>query len=77
MNVVFPSFFLFFYCLVGLIAILGTIFWIWMIVDCAINEPSEGNDKVVWILIIVLTHVIGAAIYFFVRRPERKRVVGR
>ena len=49
----------------------GTILWIWMIVDCATKEPSEGNDKLVWILIIVLTHWIGALIYLLVRRPKR------
>lgn len=55
-------------------AVLGvgaTIFWIWMIVDCATKERSEGNDKLVWILIVVLTHWIGALIYFLVRRPKR------
>ena len=47
-------------------------FWIWMIVDCATNEPSVGNDKIVWIVIIVFTHFIGALIYYFVRhRPRR------
>ena len=49
----------------------GTILWIWMIVDCATKEPSEGNDKLIWILIIVLTHWIGALIYLLVRRPKR------
>jgi prolipoprotein diacylglyceryltransferase len=71
------SFFLLFACIIGLIALFGTVFWIWMIVDCAANEPSEGNDKVMWIVIIVLTNLIGAAIYYFARRPERMRVVGR
>lgn len=66
-----------FICCFGLILLLGTAFWIWMIVDCATNEPSGDNNKVVWILVIVLTHLVGAAIYFFVRRPERKRLVGR
>ncbi len=47
-------------------------FWIWMIVDCATNEPSTGNDKVVWIIIIVFAHVIGALIYYFVRRRQRQ-----
>ena len=51
-------------------------FWIWMLVDCATKEPSAGNDKVIWILVIVLTHWIGALIYYFVRRPERKRLFG-
>ncbi len=44
--------------LIGLIGIFGTMFWIWMIVDCATNEPSESQDKIMWILIIVLTHFI-------------------
>ncbi|MFC1453066.1 PLDc N-terminal domain-containing protein [Verrucomicrobiota bacterium] len=57
--------------LVFLVVIGGSILWIWMIVDCATKEPSEGNDKLVWILIIVLTHWIGALMYLLVRRPKR------
>ncbi len=60
-----------------LIGLVGTVFWIWMIIDCATKEPSEGNDKVIWILVILLTHVIGALIYFFARRPTRIREFGR
>lgn len=59
-----------------LIGLALLVFWIWMLVDCASKEPSQGNDKLVWILIIVLTHWIGALIYFLVRRPERKRLFG-
>ena len=54
------------------LGILGTIFWLWMLVDCATEEPDEGNNKVVWSIIIVFTHLIGAALYFFVRRPRRR-----
>ncbi len=54
-----------------------TILWIWMIIDCATKEPSEGNDKVIWILIIVLTSWVGALIYLLVRRPERIRQEGQ
>lgn len=53
------------------IALLGMIFWIWVLVDCLTKEPSEGNDKVAWTLFILLVPVIGALIYYFVRRPER------
>lgn len=62
---------------VFVIGILGTLFWIWMLIDCATKEPSEVNDKVIWILVILFTHFIGALIYYFVRRPERKRLLGR
>ena len=61
---------------VGL-GVLGTIFWVWMLVDCATKEPEEGNSKVVWTIIIVFTHLVGAAIYFFVRRPQRRAESGR
>jgi hypothetical protein len=54
-----------------LVGITGLVFWAWMIVDCATHEPSQGNDKIVWILIIVFTNWIGALIYYFVRRPQR------
>lgn len=57
--------------------VLGTAFWIWMLIDCATKEPDVGNNKVIWILIIVLTHWIGAAIYYFVRRPQRRTEIGR
>ena len=53
------------------VSLMATAFWIWMIIDCANNEPSEGNDKIVWILVIVLTGFLGAAIYYFARRPNR------
>ena len=51
--------------------IVSSVFWIWMLVDCATKEPDTGNTKIVWVIIIVFTHVIGAVIYFIVRRPER------
>ena len=61
----------------GLVALVGTVFWIWMLVDCAMNEKNEGNDKIVWIIIILLTHLLGAIIYYLVRRPQRKAELGK
>jgi hypothetical protein len=52
-------------------------FWIWMIIDCVTREPAEGNERLIWVLIIVLAHWIGALIYFFVRRPKRIELYGR
>ena len=50
----------------------ASLFWIWMLVDCATNEPSEGNDKLVWTLIVLFANVLGAAAYYLVRRPQRQ-----
>jgi hypothetical protein len=66
----------FFMFLVFAIAIAGFIFWIRMLVECVTREPDEGNDKLVWILIIVLGGWLGALIYYFVRRPRRMAEVG-
>jgi len=54
----------------------GTVFWVMMIIECAAKESSQGNTKLIWILIIVLTHWIGALIYYFVRRPQRIAELG-
>lgn len=61
----------------GVIGLIATAFWIWMIIDCATKEPSEGNEKIIWILVIIFTHTIGALIYYLVRRPERIRIYGQ
>jgi Phospholipase_D-nuclease N-terminal len=53
------------------IAVLATIFWLWVLVDCLTKESSQGNDKVAWVLFILLVPFIGALVYYFVRRPER------
>ncbi len=62
--------------LVGVCA-LGAILWIWALVDCLRNEPSEGNDKIIWVLVILLTSALGALIYLFVRRPQRIKELGK
>ena len=53
------------------VGVLATLFWIWMLVDCATKESSEGKDKLVWIVIILFANLLGALIYFVVRRPVR------
>jgi sterol desaturase/sphingolipid hydroxylase (fatty acid hydroxylase superfamily) len=63
------------FLLIGLAALA---FWIWMIIDCVTNEPSTGNDKIVWVIIILFAQIVGAVIYYFLRhRPRRMNgVVG-
>lgn len=77
MNVVGPSIFTLFFCGIGVLTLACSIFWVWMIIECATREPANSNDKLVWLLIIIFTHFIGAVLYFFIRRPERIRLMGR
>jgi hypothetical protein len=53
------------------------VFWLWMLVDCATKERNEGNDRIVWLLVILLAQILGALVYFYVRRPARMRELGR
>ena len=59
------------------IAILSTLFWLWMIVDCATHEPSGSNNQILWLLLIIFTHLLGAILYYIIRRPQRIRFVGQ
>ena len=62
----------------GFVLLLGLAFlafWVWMIVDCLRHESRAGHDRLVWVLVIVLAKLLGAAIYYFARyRPRRARL---
>jgi hypothetical protein len=49
--------------------------WIWALVD-AIRVPDDAHyragTKLIWVLVIVLTGFIGAAVYLAVGRPARR-----
>jgi hypothetical protein len=49
-------------------------FWIWMLIHCATNEKLLGNEKLVWVLIVLFANWIGALIYCFVQLPKKKVV---
>ena len=53
------------------IALCAFAFWIWMLVHAATNKGLTDTEKLMWVLIIVFVHFIGALIYFFVGRPKK------
>ena len=54
------------------IFLLGLVFWVWMLVDCA-RQEKEGSTQIVWLLIILFVSIIGAPLYFFLRKMPRQR----
>jgi hypothetical protein len=66
-----------FLVIIGPLAIGACAFWIWMLVECLTKEADTGNTKIAWLLAILFAQIIGAAIYYFVRRPQRYAVLGR
>ena len=55
---------------IGLIALAGTIFWIWELVDVMRREFADSNTKLIWVLVILLGHFIGSVVYYFVGRSQ-------
>jgi hypothetical protein len=53
------------------------IFWIWTLVEVVTKEPSEGNDKIVWLILVLFCHFIGSILYCLIRRPERIKLYGK
>ena len=60
----------------GVIALINLVVVIWALVD-AIKVPDDSmyraGNKLIWILVIILTGIIGAIIYFVVGRPSGDR----
>ena len=54
------------------LALLTFAFWIWMLVHAITNTGLTDIEKLIWVIVILFTHFIGAAIYFFVGRPKRR-----
>ena len=53
-----------------LVAIVTTIFWLWMLIDCITNAAITGTEKIVWLLVIIFTHILGAILYFVLARGK-------
>jgi hypothetical protein len=58
---------LIFFAICVLLALAATIFWIWMLIDC-ISQPMESTEKLIWVLVIIFLHLLGAVLYFVIKR---------
>lgn len=54
------------------LAIFLFVFWILMIIDVTKRRFKEDNEKIAWILVILLANWIGAIIYYFVIKKSNK-----
>jgi hypothetical protein len=57
-----------FFTVAVVVGLLATIFWLWMLIDCLVNPRLPSTEKLIWVLVILFLHVLGALIYFFVGR---------
>lgn len=50
------------------------VFWLWMLVDCLKRDFKRDIDKVVWIIVLIFLHLLGAIVYYFVVKIPSKNV---
>jgi len=65
-----PVLLVFFFILPLMLALFA--FWIWMLISAIQNKGLNEGEKIAWVLVIALVHLLGAIIYFFVGHPKRK-----
>ncbi|MFS0866555.1 PLDc N-terminal domain-containing protein [Microbacterium sp. 179-B 1A2 NHS] len=55
------------------LALLAAAFWVYSIVDCALQPPTRhrGVSKPIWLLIIVLLPVLGGILWWVIGRARR------
>ena len=53
------------------VLLLGTLFWLFALVKIANQE--EGTEKKVWLVFVVLTHALGAVIYFAAKQIQSQK----
>lgn len=52
------------------VGIAAFVFWLVMLIDAIRREFSNPNDKVLWIVLMVIFGILGAIIYYFAGRPK-------
>ena len=51
--------------------VLVSAFWLWMLVDCLTKKRVTDNAKLVWVLVLLFTHGVGALLYLVFVRLRR------
>jgi hypothetical protein len=59
-----------FYGAIILISIASFVFWIVELIDVCRREFPDPNSKIIWLLVVVLAHGLGALIYYFAGKPN-------
>jgi len=46
------------------------VFWIMMLIHAITNKGLSDAEKIIWVLVVLFLHFIGALLYFFLGRPR-------
>lgn len=57
--------------ILAVILIIPTILFLWALVDALTSEFVEKNNKIIWILVILLLPLLGSILYFTIGRNQK------
>jgi hypothetical protein len=52
------------------LGIIPFILWLWALIDILKNEFT-GDNKILWVLVVILVPLIGFILYFFIGRDQK------
>lgn len=61
-----------FLLMMSLVMLAAFAFWIWALVDILGNEFT-GNNKLIWLLAVIMVPMIGMILYWFIGREQKIR----
>ena len=61
------------FLIIGVLAIAAVVLWVWALIDAIRNPALDDTMRIVWVLVIVFTGLIGSLIYAIVA-PKAGRV---
>lgn len=59
-----------FFIIMAIIGLVAFIFWIWSIIDCVKRDFPGDNEKILWLVIIIILGVLGSLIYLIAGRKK-------
>jgi len=55
----------------AILGIAAFVVWVWALIDAIQNPALDSTMRIVWVLVIVFTQIIGAILYLAVGRSRR------
>ena len=52
------------------LVLLPSIFWLVELIDVVRRRFPDPTVKIVWVLVVIFTHFVGALVYYFVGRRQ-------
>lgn len=57
-----------------ILLLVASLFWIWALIDCALNPRLDPLQRIIWLAVIFFLHLVGAILYAVTGRGNSKRL---